>query len=99
MILDANVLYKISEKIYNKTVESERKFIDYVSCKVGMTSAFRLLQERGSPWLKSRVLFADHQAIVLNKPPNFVCQLRRPTAEVSSKPEVPCSKSLTLVMQ
>jgi 23S rRNA-/tRNA-specific pseudouridylate synthase len=37
----------------------------------------RLLQAHGSPWLKSKVLFADHRAIVLNKPSNLVCQLRR----------------------
>lgn len=43
------------------------------------SSIFRLLQEGGSPWLKSKVLYADHRAIVLNKPPDLVCQLRRPT--------------------
>lgn len=45
------------------------------------SATFKLLQERGSPWLKSKVLYADHRAIVLNKPPNFVCQLRRPTTD------------------
>lgn len=45
------------------------------------TSNFRLLKERGSSWLRSKVLFADHRVIVLNKPPNLVCQLHRPTRD------------------
>lgn len=53
-----------------------------------VSSVFRLLQERGSRWLKSTVLFADHQAVVLNKLPNLVCQLRRPTRD--SDAEVCC---------
>ncbi|KAF8811907.1 pseudouridine synthase [Phlegmacium glaucopus] len=50
-----------------------------------MSTIFRLLHERGSPWLKSKVLFADHQAIVLNKPPGLVCQLHRATGDRAEK--------------
>ena len=31
------------------------------------------------PWLKSKVLYADHRVVVLIKPSNFVCQLHQPT--------------------
>lgn len=36
---------------------------------------YQLLQTKGSRWLKSHVLFADRQIVVVNKPPDFVCQL------------------------
>ncbi|KAF8153960.1 pseudouridine synthase [Crassisporium funariophilum] len=35
----------------------------------------QLLQKSDSPWLRSRVLYADRRALVLNKPPGLVCQL------------------------
>lgn len=57
-------------------------WIDYVTERwMSNSSIFKLLQERGSPWLKSKVLYADHRAIVLNKPTNLVCQLRRLTGD------------------
>ncbi|PPQ79964.1 hypothetical protein CVT24_003749 [Panaeolus cyanescens] len=37
----------------------------------------KFLPSTASPWLKSRVLFADSKLLVLNKPPNFLCQLDR----------------------
>jgi len=33
------------------------------------------LRQRGSAWLKSHVLYADRQLVVLNKPPGLICQI------------------------
>ena len=71
----------------------------------GTSSIFRLLHEQGSPWLKSKVLFADHQAIVLNKPQNLVSQLYRPgTGGTQAKVRFlaqlvrVCHRSLTIIL-
>jgi len=33
------------------------------------------LRQHGSTWLKSHVLYADRQLVVLNKPPGLICQI------------------------
>ena len=33
------------------------------------------LRLHGSAWLRSHVLYADRQLVVLNKPPDLVCQI------------------------
>ncbi|CAA7262684.1 unnamed protein product [Cyclocybe aegerita] len=36
---------------------------------------YKTVRERGSCWLKTHLLYADPHLIVLNKPPNVVCQV------------------------
>src|SRR5438105_1589017 len=43
--------------------------------QLSQREVYQLLQAKGSPWLKSHVLFADRKIVVVNKPPGFVCQL------------------------
>ncbi|KIM41979.1 hypothetical protein M413DRAFT_445167 [Hebeloma cylindrosporum] len=53
---------------------SMRQSINHIP-QISQRQIYRLLQTKGSHWLKSHVLFADRQILVVNKPPNFVCQL------------------------
>ncbi|PPQ66414.1 hypothetical protein CVT26_011283 [Gymnopilus dilepis] len=43
--------------------------------KLSQQDIYRLLQQRGSAFLKQHVLFADRQVVILNKPPGIVSQL------------------------
>ena len=42
---------------------------------INQREIYQLLHTKGSHWLKTHVLFADRKIVVVNKPPDFVCQL------------------------
>ncbi|KAF8873162.1 pseudouridine synthase [Gymnopilus junonius] len=46
-----------------------------VKQKLLQKDIYKLLQQRGSEWLKKHVVFADRQLVVLNKPPGVISQL------------------------
>ncbi|KAF4611677.1 hypothetical protein D9613_003649 [Agrocybe pediades] len=45
------------------------------SQRLSQTEIYNRLREVGTQWLKKHVLFADRQMIVVQKPPNLVCQV------------------------
>jgi len=51
-----------------------RRSISHIP-QLSQREIYTLLQTKGSPWLKSHVVFADRKVVVVNKPPGFVCQL------------------------
>ena len=41
------------------------------------------LRQHGSAWLKTHVLYADRQLVVLNKPPGIICQTNNTVTQES----------------
>jgi hypothetical protein len=42
---------------------------------LSQSKIYQRLRTSGSPWLKAHVLYANDKVVVLNKPPELVCQL------------------------